>query len=584
MENIHSTKKVDGIQPEKHQNIQDVKHDTKAVLAHTHHLFRRIAKNVDEASSKKSKEKQMEDSIATLRNLAKTADPENQYKLQDKINEIHQRDALVLAGKKIPTELKKKLDDMPQRVADDMKMPGLATLLGNLVGIMGSNRILMMQNLDISTNFTSGQLQQTCQELTDACTKIAQSVQEQQAAKEEADKMKAMMGILSIVLAVVSVVVAAVTMGAAAALIAVAATIVNMVPVTKDGKTCADLLSECPGMDHTKAAGVLCALEVICTLGAGAASGGLSAASTAASAATEAGVEGEIEMMEVGARAAIQDAAEAVSEVASGAVGGAGRAAAEAAEEGVFATIKNAFSKTLSAAKSLKDQVSNAIDKFFEPFGEAINKQLAKVGMKADFSQLGSALKLGISTGLAYNNPFGLIATDATKARLLKEFHDEYGRDPNAAEMSKIQSAADNVGLTVGICTSIAAVGFAASAASSGLESASTSSNQFVRRFQEFRQYLLESGIFMKAAGVIEASATGASGGISIAQGVADKQFAVLTRVVGQGERKALGLRSAKEILENMQSFIQSQDSASIDMQSKQIQGLVDSAKNFFKT
>jgi hypothetical protein len=584
MENIHSTKKVDGIQPEKHQNIQDAKHDTKAVLAHTHHLFRKIAKNVDEASSKKSKEKQMEDSIATLRNLAKTADPQNQYKLQDKIDEIHQRDALVLAGKKIPKELKKKLDNMPQRVADDMKMPGLSTLLGNLVGIMGSNRILMMQNLDQSTSFTSGQLQQTCQELTDACTKIAQSVQEQQAAKAEADRMKSLMTILSVVLAVVSVVVAAVTMGAAAALIAVAATIVNMVPVSKDKdgnpQTCADLLADCPGMDKTKAAGVLCALEVVCTLGAGAASGGLSAASTAA----EAGIEGGIEMTDMGAQAAMRAAAEGAPEAVSMAGVGAGRAAAESAEEGVFATIKNAFSKTLSAAKSLKDQASKVIDELFEPVGKALNKQLAKVGMKADFSQLGSALKLGIATGLAYNNPFGLIATDATKARLLKEFHDKYGRDPNTAEMSKIQSAADNVGLTVGIATSLAAVGFSASAASADLEGASTSSNQFVRRFQQLRQSLLDSGLFMKAAGLVEGATVGATGGISIAEGVALQQFANLTTVVGQGERKVLGLRSAKEMLENMQSFIQSQDSASIDMQSKQIQGLVDSAKNFFKT
>lgn len=578
MENIHSTKKVDGIQPEKHQNVQDAKLDTKAVLAHTHHLFRKIAKNVDEASSKKSSEKQLEDSIATLRALAKNADPKNEFKLQDKIDEIHQRDALVLAGKTIPKELKKKIDDMPQRIADDMKMPGLSTLLGNLVGAMGANRLMMMQNLEKATNFSSDQLKQTCEDLTDACTKLYQSVQEQKAAQEEADRMKSLMNILSVVLAVISVVVAAVTAGAAAALIAIAASIVNLVPV-KDGKTCADLLAECPGMDKTKATGVLCALEIVCTLGAGAASGGLKAASTVARTAVEEGRE----MIDMAARNVVRNVAENGTGAAASAAAGGARAAARSAEEGVFATIKNLFKNALSASRSLKDQVSKAIDELFEPVGKAINGQLAKTGYVADFSKLGSALKLGIASGLAYNNPFGQIASDATKARLIKEFQDKYGRDPSETELSKIEDQANQVGLAVGIATSLAAVGFSVSAAGADLEGATTSSYTLVRKLQQAREFLLDVG-FMKFAGVAEGATTGAMGGISIAQGIALQQVEAMIVVVGHGERKTLGLKSAKEMLENMQSFIQSQDSASIEMQSKQIQGLVDAAQNFFKT
>ena len=590
MENIHSTKKVDGIQPEKHQNVQDAKLDTKAVLAHTHHLFRKIAKNVDEASSKKSSEKQLEDSIATLRAFAKNADPKNEFKLQDKIDEIHQRDALVLAGKTIPKELKKKIDDMPQRIADDMKMPGLSTLLGNLVGAMGANRLMMMQTLEKSTNFSAGQMNQTCEDLTDACTKLYQAVNEQQIAQEKADELKKAMFVLSIVLAVVSVLIAAVTAGIAAALIAVAASIVNLVPV-KDGKTCADLLAECPGMDKEKAAGVLCALEIVCTLGAGAASGltkagttvartaveaGAEAGSTIGRTAARAGSEAMIEMVEMGARAAPEAAIEGVASGVS--------AGARSAEEGIIATVKNIFNKALSATKSLKNQVSNAIDKLFEPVGQAINKQmLQKFGYIVDFSKLGSALKLGIATGLAYNNPFGLIATDSTKERLIKEFHDKNGRDPNEAEMSKIEDQANQVGLAVGIVTSLVAAGFSASSAGADLEGAATSSNRVVRAWVQARQFLLDHG-FLKITGVVEGATTGAMGGISIAQGVAIQQVAALCTVVKHGERKTMELRAAKEMLENMQSFIQSQDSASIDMQSKQIQGLVDAAQNFFKT
>lgn len=585
MENIHSTKKVDGIQPEKHQNVQDAMHDTKAVLAHTHHLFRKIAKNVDEASSKKSREKQMEESIATLKILAKTADPNNQYKLQEKINDIHQRDALVLAGKKIPKDLKKKLDDLPDRIADDMKMPGLATLLGNLVGSMSANRIMMMKIFTGTANFSADQLQQVCKDLSDACVKIAQAIQEQNITQQQQNQMKSLSSFLNIFLAVVSVVVAAVTMGAAAALIAVAATIVNLVPV-KDGKTSAQLLAEAPGMDSTKAAGVLCGIEIALTLGSGALSGVVSRVSQTA-------IEEGTEMSEMGVAAIVENGSQDVAEngfqegaegapgsLAAGAARG-GQAAVQA-EEGIITSIKNALNRGMSAATNLKAMVGKAIDEFFEPWAEAANEQFAKLGYKIDFSKLSAGMKLALATGFTYNNPMGPIATSLAKEQMLRDFRHNHGRDPTPAELNDIEISATYWGVGVGTATSFAAASVNISGLASDVSSANANASAIVQKWQQFRQMLLDNG-FRSVATLIQAGSVATIGGLSVKEGLLERELATFTQLVGQGEHKALSLRSAKELLENMQNFVQSQESAAIDMQSKQIQGLVDSVQNFFK-